>query len=154
MKLRRQARIGIKFDGEKAAVFEQFNPGDGGAELDMEMAPVPTFGKRGGHAPGAVAQKTDARHTGKKSRRSENQARMKMPDDGMLHLSKAASNGFVAPKKWQCGGVMAKENHPLARLQCGEDPADFFKVLLAELPPFIALTGRSVRFINRQGNER
>ena len=61
------AGLGIEFDGAVAAVFEEFNAGQGRAEADVEGTPMTGFVQGGAQAADGVAEEANGRHAGEQA---------------------------------------------------------------------------------------
>src|ERR1035441_9464901 len=103
------ARLGIEFDGEVAAVFEEFDAGQGGAEADVEGAPKSGFVQAGAQASDGVAEEADGRHAGQQAAVPQDKVCVQVADNGLLDLRQAGAGGFLAPEKREGGGGLAEE---------------------------------------------
>ena len=67
------AGLRIKVHGVKAAVFEKFDSGEGGAKADVKLAPLAGFAQGEGKTLDAVAQEPDRRNSSQEAPFPEDQ---------------------------------------------------------------------------------
>src|ERR1017187_2693429 len=147
------ARLGIELDGAVAAVFEEFDAGQRGAEADVEGAPKAGFVQGGAQAPDGVAETAYGGHAGQQAAIPQDEVCMQVADNGLLDLRQAGADGLLAPEEGQGGRVMAKDQDALAGRQRGEGAANLRQMLGAQPLPLGPLSGQHLGFEHRQGDE-
>ena len=145
--------VSAKFGGVVAAVLQQLNPRQGGAEPHVERLPGSGFVQRGAHAPGGVTQKADRGHAGQPPAFPQNQTGMQMADDGLLNLRQLAAHDLLTPKKGERGRIVTEEQDALRRFERGKPLPDFGEMLFAQLCPLGPFFGERVRHEHGQGYE-
>ena len=110
------AGFGVELEGAVAAIFEEFDAGQRGAEADVEGAPVARVAQGGAEAQGGVTKEADGGHAGEEAAFPQDEVGVQVADSGLLELREFGANAVLAPEKGEGGGVVAEEEEALGGL--------------------------------------
>ena len=80
------AGFGVEFEGAVAAVFQEFDAGQCGAEADVEWPPKAGLVQGGAQAPDGVAEEANGRHAGQQAAMPQDKVCVQVADDRVLDL--------------------------------------------------------------------